>query len=258
MAALSIPVRYFSMHNESADDIVEANTKYSHANWPIDPEKSALVLVDFWTTHIIRSHLERCEQVIDQRVVPVLAEARRTGIPVIHGPGIVSKKYPQWKLYAEEAEMEAPEKKKEDWPPEEFRKREGPYAPFARPFLRSEDKERAEEFFKIRRMPEAVGPEPEDFVIASGAQLHRLLKDKGILHLFYMGFATNECVLNKNYGVKAMQGRGYNIILIRDCTTGIETSETIDSLSATAVAVQYIEMKNASTTSKEFLEACRG
>jgi nicotinamidase-related amidase len=247
------------MHNTTEKDIVESNSKYSDAEWDIAAEQSALILVDFWTTHIIRSHLERCTEVIEERVVPVLEHARRRGVTVVHAPGFnISKKYPQWERYAESAETDPPAKPSPDWPPDEFRKRTGVYGQYARPHFREEDKKRADEFYRQRLMPAAVGPAPDDFVVAAGAQLHRLLTDRKILHLFYAGFATNDCVLHKDYGVRAMGNRGYNIILLRDCTTGIETHESIARFDATRMAIQYIESYHASAMSGDFIKACGG
>ena len=64
-------------------------------------------------------------------------------------------------------------------------------------------------------------PELEGYVVATGGQLHRLLKDQ----------------------------RGYNLILVRDCTTGIENSYTIDDFSVTKFSVMQ--------TSDDFINACK-
>ena len=64
-----------------------------------------------------------------------------------------------------------------------------------------------------------------------------------IKHLFYAGFATNICVQFRDYGMQAMRKRGYNLILLRDATTGIESAETAGGLWATKAAIFYTEMK---------------
>src|SRR5256885_16927364 len=79
----------------------------------------------------------------------------------------------------------------------------------------------------------AVKPLPGEPVIHTGAQMHTLLTERRILHLFYAGFATNWCVIGRDYGICAMNDRGYNSILVRDATTGIEFHDTVESLMAT-------------------------
>jgi nicotinamidase-related amidase len=110
----------------------------------------------------------------------------------------------------------------------------------------------------VRLIPKEVGPEPGDFVISDGAELHRFLARRGILHLFYLGFASNDCMLHKDYAIVAMRRRGYNAMLVRDCTTGIEAARSFSGFSATEMAIQDIEFHNATTTSEELIRACGG
>jgi len=263
VSTIALPVRYFRMQSRGLDDVRESNIRPHHAVWEIDSAESALVLVDFWTTHILQSHLERCGEVIRRNIVPTLPLVRAAGFTVVHAPGFnIARKYPGWERYAQEAELDPPKAAAPaagrglEWPPEAFRKREGPFVPYARPFFEPEVLAKADELFRIRRMPTAVEPEAEDYVIASGAQLHRLLADRKILHLFYMGFATNDCVLHKDYGVRAMGGRGYNVILLRDCTTGVENAESLPTYGDTRRALHYIELHHASSTAEALRRAC--
>ena len=53
---------------------------------------------------------------------------------------------------------------------------------------------------------------------------------RGGLFLFYVGFAANMCVPFRDYGMRAMKDRGYEIILVEDCTTAIEVEDTADEL----------------------------
>lgn len=95
-------------------------------------------------------------------------------------------------------------------------------------------------------------------VVATGDQLHRLCKDRGILHLFYAGFAANICIPCKDYGVRAFRARGYNTILLRDGTTASESQVTIADLAGTRQAIRQLEMADVATTvtSAAFVEAC--
>jgi hypothetical protein len=55
-----------------------------------------------------------------------------------------------------------------------------------------------------------------------------------------------------------MNERGYNIILIRDATTGIEFHDTVNALTATSMAIREIETKQPwTTTTDEFLKGSK-
>lgn len=91
----------------------------------------------------------------------------------------------------------------------------------------------------------------------NGQGLTRFCTEKKILHLFYAGFATNICVQFRDYGCRALREAGYNVILLRDCTTGIEVSQTVASLDMTNAAIRNIEMKvGISTTGEMLRQAC--
>ena len=97
------------------------------------------------------------------------------------------------------------------------------------------------------------GDEP---VIAYGEEMHRYCKDNGILFLFFTGFNTNACILHRDYGTLEMGRRGYEIIMVRDCTTGMESFETHDDLWQTRGAVMILEMfGKSSITSDELIKA---
>jgi nicotinamidase-related amidase len=108
-----------------------------------------------------------------------------------------------------------------------------------------------------RRILPALTPQPDDFVIATGEQLHRLCHHRKILHLIYAGFAANVCVLYRDYGTRAMSRRGYNVILLRDGTCAIESAETLQEERLLQAAILGIEMfVGSSTTSQALLDAC--
>jgi nicotinamidase-related amidase len=56
-----------------------------------------------------------------------------------------------------------------------------------------------EMFGNCRIIPE-VAPQGDDIVVETGDRLHHLLRERKILHLFYVGFAANICVPFKSYG----------------------------------------------------------
>ena len=87
-----------------------------------------------------------------------------------------------------------------------------------------------------------VRPLPGEAVVATGDELHRYCRQKGILFLFYLGFNTNACILLRDYGTIEMSNRGYEVVLVRDCTTGMESFETTNQLWQTRAAIQFLEM----------------
>ena len=54
-----------------------------------------------------------------------------------------------------------------------------------------------------------------------------------------------------------MLERGYNITLLRDCTTAIEHSETWDGMWLTKASILDMELRAASVTSEGFLNALK-
>ena len=103
----------------------------------------------------------------------------------------------------------------------------------------------------------AAAPRDGEPIIHTGPRLHTLLAERGILHLIYAGFATNWCMVGRDYGIYAMNDRGYNIILVRDATSGIEFHDTVESEMATQMQIREIETKNGwSTTTEAVVAAC--
>jgi len=260
---LHLTLRTYQREPKPGIKCVESGFHY--AAWPVSvrTDQAALVLVDVWNTHVIASHAARTAEIARTCIAPALAAARRAGVAVVHAPSPVqARRYPQWTRYSSEADARAsalhrePSLPEGDWPPVAFRRREGPFAQFRRPQpppatdLLSERNDRL--------IDPSVAPEPEDFVVATGDQLHRLCRARGILHLFYAGFAANICIPFKEYGMRAFHARGYHTILLRDATTAIEGHDTVDSLAGTRQAIRELEMAGiaATTTCEAFVTAC--
>ena len=107
-------------------------------------------------------------------------------------------------------------------------------------------------------MSPAIEVDDDDFVIATGQQLHHLAKERSILHLIYAGFATNWCILNRDYGMRAISRRGYNMILLRDATMGVEYPDTVEACFATELSIREVETQiGFSASNEDFFAACR-
>jgi len=228
---------------------------YRRAVWELDAAAAALVLVDVWDDHTVASHRERALAIVRERIAPLLAAARAGGLAVIHAPSpdaAVPLAWGQrfrhrlaaWTLHHTRRLLERP-----DWPPRAFRRRTGPWTTCTRG-------PSPEPASHLRGVPSEALPRPGEPVVLSGAALHRALRRRRIVHLFYAGFATNLCLhRTRDYSIEAMVRRGYNPILLRDCTTGLETADTVGELLMTRVAIQQIEQSAASTTAAELMAA---
>ncbi len=255
MTSLDLTVRYFQDSTPAGVACREEHFRRREISMPLPVAQTALVLVDIWNTHFIESWRERAEHVTVTAIVPVLAAARQAGLTIVHAPSVrVAEQYPQAQCYRSVSET-APTPPPQ-WPPEAFRSRTGPYAVYRNP--REQAPGRPSHWADRLAMSPHIDVQPGEAVVATGAQLHALLQDRRILHLLYVGFATNWCVLGKDYGIRAMKDRGYNTLLLRDATTGVEFPDTLHTLQATELAVREVEQQHGFTASNhDFLTACR-
>lgn len=260
MVSLRIPARFYRLYLEDKPyGCSERDFHYVERMIEIPVGESALVLVDCWNKHYCTSYMSRSKAIIENKIVPVVEAARKAGMAIIHAPSSnVAGRYPQSKrLFEPGDEEKGPTYASVDaeWPPKEFVEREGTYSSLKRVFSPPRETWKGE--YETMMIAEPVAPKPDDYVVISGSHLHKILKKLQLLHLFYVGFATNMCLQHRDYGMRAMSERGYNPILIRDCTTAVESHETLDDLLITRMSAHEIEMKYAfSTDSPGFIEAC--
>ncbi len=260
--ALHIRPRYYRWYVNPGQEWVEKNLGYAFLDWKVPRRQAALVLVDVWDRHYIKDPAVRAEKIIQEKIRPLLAAWRRGGLEVIHAPappqaisqpgwiGRGAKPDPAAKpVPADNAAADV----SATWPPLEFRRKTGPYREFARP----EEPMEPERLKRVKGLSihPGVWPLPGEAVVATGDELHRYCRQKGILFLFYVGFNTNACILLRDYGTIEMSNRGYEVILVRDCTTGMESFETTDQLWQTRAAIQFLEMFGKySITSDELIQ----
>lgn len=250
--SMRIKPRYYRWHVDPGVEWVETNTGYAHLEWEIPIEQAALVLVDVWAEgHYLQDTLARGEAIIREKIVPLVAVCRKAGMQLIHAPAPpVAEEHPARVKLVDDARDG---NRRDDWPPPEFRSKSGTYRAYARP-VEPREKENTERRGE-RKMHPLVQAEGNDVVILNGEELHRFCKQKGILFLFFLGFNTNACILLRDYGTIAMHKRGYDVIILRDCGTGMESFETHEELWQTRGAVLFLEMfEKYSVTSEELIE----
>ncbi len=247
------------MLSSGPDDNVEANIIPVEGVYEVDPFAAAVVLVDAWNWHPVRSHLARTADIVRERIAPLLAEVRAVGLPVIYAPSpSVAVRYPQWR--SRFGDRPAPESTQpEPWPPPDLAARTGAYAAYHRRHAEypADYDASSPRWGRRDSIHDSIAPEPDDLVVATGRELHEILAERRIGFLFYAGFATNVCVLGRDYGIRAMAARGYLPILLRDCTTGIEARESLPDLAATRLAIQEVEFFYYSADSADLIAACR-
>ena len=246
---LHIKPRYYRWHVDPGIEWTEANTGHASLDWDIPLSQAALVLVDVWDKHYLADAAARAQAIILQKIHPLLEASRQGGLQLIHAPSPrLAEQHP-----ARRADAVAEEHRQTDWPPPAFRRKENEYRQFA-PRFEPRGRERDELAASYRIHP-AAEPEGDDVVIATGEELHRYCARQGILFLFYLGFSTNACILLRDYGILEMAKRGYEIIILRDCTTGMESRETHEELWQTRSAILSLEMFGKYSITSEQLTA---
>lgn len=234
---LHIRPRYYRWHVNEGQEWTETNTGYATLDWEIPVSQCALVLVDVWQRHYIREPEERAGKIIDESLVPLIRACREKKLEVIHAPASDAARVHPNRISPDTGPK--PEKAPMDWPPKEFRHLSGPYSRYQRPV---EPREAERQSLPPLRIHPKVEPVPGEVVVGTGDELHRYLKEKGKLFLFFAGFNTNACILSRDYGTIEMSKRGYQVLLVRDCTTGMESFESQATLAQTNGAILQLEM----------------
>jgi nicotinamidase-related amidase len=240
---VTIQPRYYRLFTDPGIEQAVSNYAYAELDWEIPLDEAALVCLDVWnrTPWAATDTQDRGEEIVRTKIVPVLETCRAQGMQVVHAPANpVAPKSPNWVDLIDDDEPQPAYPKSPDWPPADFRRKTGRYAMYARP---QEPQEEAGAKFSAeeRDFHPLVRPVDDEAVIANGEELHRLCAQRDILHLFYVGFHTNACIVIRDYGVYHMLYRGYHTILIRDCTTGMELHDTQDELICTRGQIASLE-----------------
>ncbi len=233
------PARYHRWHVDDGVDWIEANTEYAHLDWEVPLSQVAFVLLDVWDRHYLKDTAQRAEQIIKEKLRPLVSACREAGVSMVHAPSPEQADgHPNW------LQLEGWDRPtwpvEQDWPPQAFRKRQGEYARYALPHEpRDAEREQLRAGKGLHPDVRPVGDEP---VVATGEELHLWCKQEGVMSLVYAGFNTNACILHRDYGTLDMSRRGYDVVIVRDCTTGMESAQTHDGLWQTRGSVMLLEM----------------
>lgn len=257
--AIRVEPRYYRLHADLGAERAEEEFTHRTLKWHLPLSEAALICVDVWNVCGIRGTRERTDDITRQKIAPVLAACRQAGLGVIHAPaGPVAQKHRNWVRLLDEHAKPAPAfPDSPDWPPTDFRDKTGDYAHYARPH-EPQEQQNVRSRNEDRDFHPAAMPADDEPVVLTGEELHRLCARRGILHLFYVGFHTNMCVMMRDYGIPEMTRRGYHAVLLRDCTTGIESFDTREDMICTRGTIAEVEQCWGYTiSSAELIEALK-
>lgn len=253
----------------------------------LDTDEIGIALVDIWnfgwengpnvpelgfelSTERGISHAKRKRQIIEDVISPAVNELREMGVQIFHcNHSFFLEKYPQWidstttaerdslRNSTQETTSEQPSaEKKETFPPREWvQSWQGQHTNEINNWDWLKQNDKVYEFIDIA---EPTKPQKNDLLVFNNVQFHRLLSERKIKVLFFMGFETDVCVQYSDYGMKNMSNYGYMCNIVRDATTTFETAETLNGLWKTKVHIAYIENKwGYSTTSRALVESIK-
>jgi nicotinamidase-related amidase len=263
----------------------ESSFKRMQVPYTFDTNEIGIALVDLWNfgwedSPVVPSlgrelslergvsHAARKKEIIEYTIVPFINELRSYGVKIFHCNHVsFLEDFPQWMESTTETERETLQKmKQKDKVINEIVHESFPDKKWINEWktkhtndvfnLKWSD-EQANTYEQIR-IPKPVEPKDGDLLVYSNKQFHRLLSENKIRCLFYMGFETDECIQNSDYGIINMNRYGYMTNIVRDCTTTYESAETLEGLWRTKVAIENIEKRwGYSTTSINLLNSIR-
>jgi len=96
----------------------------------------------------------------------------------------------------------------------------------------------------------------DDIIIDTDKQeVYNVLNYYNISNVILMGVHSNDCIINKPYGLKQLKKWGFKTLLVRDLTDSFYSSFKYNHLEANEKAIEYIEKYFSSTiTSVELIE----
>ena len=260
MKKIDLKVRYFQDSTPEGVPCREENFQRREIIMELPIKETGLVVVDVWDIHHIESYVERMKKVLKENLLPTLEACRKLGMTVIHSPcpEIAEKHFADKiaKLNVSEPEPE----KLVSWPPEEFRQRtehkESKYYCYRHP--REQEPGVMKKYSRFWDLSPEIDVKDDEIVVANGAQMDVVCQERGILHLLYVGFLTNWCIMRRDYGIRTKADQGYNVILLRDSTTGSEYPDTLETLLTTELAIREVEQQfGFSASNADFLSACQ-
>jgi hypothetical protein len=223
--------------------------------WQVAPSEAAVILVDVWSNHWCSDLLARINAKAP-RIGEFVDLARRKGFLIIHAVGAPIMHYktnPSVIRMKKLPNVKMPKPSYVEFPA-------ATYAYRGMKRVRCITGESAHRIVPLKQH-DAVRITPDDFMVSSGKQLWKVVKDRELKYLFYLGFATNNCVIHRSYGMLPMRSLGLETAIIRDFTDLQFTvvDPPMSNEEATDLYVRHIEKYlGPSITSEEMVSVIMG
>ncbi len=197
--------------------------------------QSAIVVCDMWDKHWCMGATRRVEE-IARRMDPLLREARRAGLLVIHAPSDTMdfyKGYSQRQLVLAAPLAQPPPGLKIPDPPLPIDDSDGGC-----------DTPGDHEHQAWSRENPLLSLGPQDAISDKGEEIYNLLRQRNIQTLFIMGVHANMCILNRGFAIKQMTNWGLRCILVRDLTDAMYNPARkpfVSHAAGTELVIEHIE-----------------
>ena len=183
------------------------------------------------------AHAPRMREIIDQRIVPLVALARAVGVRIMY---VVegwdsARKYPQW----QEIAKRAPEKEPWIWPESPNKEWIEEYE--AEAFMPGY----AEALRKLRKVVDIappLAPRPEDWIVTTTNQAWVLMSDNNILNLLVAGFDIHDDMMYSDEVGFYKYVQRFNSIVLEDCTAGVERHDTVENEEMKRLTLAFVSM----------------
>jgi nicotinamidase-related amidase len=213
----------------------------------IEPSRTAIVITDMWDQHWCRGATRRVGA-IAQKMEPLLEQARKAGVLIIHAPSDTMNFYQD--TPARLLAINAPHAT----PPPELKIEDGP--------LPIDDKDGGcdtpgdKEHQAWTREIATLTIAPGDVVSDNGQEIYNVLRQHGIDTVVFMGVHANMCILNRSFGIRQMTRWGMRCILVRNLTDAMYNPASrpfVSHAEGTELVIEFIERYWAPTVTSEDL-----
>lgn len=208
----------------------------------IQPSRTAIVITDMWDQHWCKGATRRVGE-IALKMEPVLEQARKAGVLIIHAPSDTMNFYQNSsaRLLAQNAPHATP--------PPELNIQDGP--------LPTDDSDGGcdtpgdKEHQAWTREISTLTIAPGDVVSDNGSEIYNVIQEHHIDTILMMGVHANMCILNRSFGIRQMVKWGIRCILVRDLTDAMYNPASrpfVSHAEGTELVIQFIERHWAPTT----------
>lgn len=197
---------------------------------------TAIIICDMWERHWSRGCTERVAAMAP-RMNQIVAASRGRGMQIIHAPSDTMEFYagtPARQRMIDTLRLEPPEPMEHPEPPLPVDASDGGSDTGERPWYQAWS----------RQHPAIEIDHQRDGISEDGAEIYSFVRRRDIVQLLILGVATNQCVLNRSFGIKQMVKWGLPIVLVRDLTDAMYNPARPPYVShdeGTRLTIEYIE-----------------